>query len=435
MLPSETDLYTPLVARFFTIQDITNGDPQKNYLVRYRGALHTDSIAAYDQLTTLLQPLGLTPLFRTEKGQQVIYLVKSLPRPRPSNPWVNVIMLLLTIFSVTFVGAISSYTGSGDFLQQVQYALVHLWKGAPFAASLMAILLAHEFGHYLVGRWHKTHVTLPYFIPMPLPPFGTMGAVIQMKELPRNRRILLDIGLAGPLAGLAVAIPILLLGLSMSQVGPINPSPGEGFVLEGNSLLYLFLKYLSFGQLLPAPASYDGVAPLLYWLRYYLTATPLPVGGTDVFISPVAWAGWAGLLVTSLNLIPAGQLDGGHILYVLIGSRMRQVWPVVVLILGALGIFWMGWWLWALIILLFGRFYDEPLDQITLLNPGRKALALFGMLIFILVFIPVPLVEGMNAPAAPSLLAPLGLLLISFRLLRRRPTASPGQFPGAGDGR
>jgi membrane-associated protease RseP (regulator of RpoE activity) len=141
---------------------------------------------------------------------------------------------------------------------------------------------AHEFGHYLMGRRHGVHVTLPYFIPLPLPPFGTMGAFINMKEPPKNRRHLLDIGLAGPLAGLAVAIPVLLiLGCrSRNSTRCLRFPPGMGLQLEGNSLLYLFFKFAVFGQLLPSPASYGSLPEWLYWLRFSLPA------------NPIRWAGW-----------------------------------------------------------------------------------------------------------------------------------------------
>ena len=268
-------------------------------------------------------------------------------------------------------------------------------SGIPFAASLLAILGAHEFGHYLAGRYHHTHVTLPYFLPFPFSPFGTLGAFIQLKEPPRNKRILMDIGIAGPLAGLVVAIPVLLFGLSLSKVEPIHLSPGQGFTLEGNSLLYLFAKFLVFGRLLPAPSSYGNLSPVLYWIRYFFTSQPLPLGGMDVMIHPVAWAGWAGLLVTAINLIPAGQLDGGHLMYVLLGKRVRALWPFILAILVLLGFVWTGWWLWAALIFFLGRIYAEPLDQITQLDPPRKAIAVLGIIIFFLVFTPVPLVQAL----------------------------------------
>ena len=289
-----------------------------------------------------------------------------------------------------------SYAGPvpGSQAEFLQGLLNSLGGGIAFAASLLAILLAHEFGHYLAGRYHKTHVTLPYFLPFPFSPFGTMGAFIQLKEPPKNKRVLLDIGIAGPLAGLVVAIPVLLLGLSLSEVAPITMSPGEGFILEGNSILYLLSKYAVFGQLLPAPSSYDGLSPLLYWTRYFFTGQPLPLGGVDVMVHPVAWAGWAGLLVTALNLIPAGQLDGGHVLFVLFGRRARALLPFILAGLIALGFVWNGWWLWAALIFFLGRVYAEPLDQITTLDPRRRAVAVLGLIVFVLVFTPVPLVQA-----------------------------------------
>ena len=276
-------------------------------------------------------------------------LMPGVIEPKASNPWVNVVMFAITLLSVIFAGAIYSYDGPSPESTSglVRELLRSLPSGIPFAISLLAILLAHEFGHYLAGRFHRTHVTLPYFIPFPLSPFGTMGAFIQLKEPPRNKRILLDIGIAGPIAGLIVALPVLIYGLSLSTVEPITLLPGQGFTLEGNSLLYLLSKFVVFGKLLPAPASFGDLSPLVYWLKYFFTSQPLPIGGLDVMIHPVAWAGWAGLLVTALNLIPAGQLDGGHVMYVLLGKRARTLWPFILAALVALGFVWSGWWLWA----------------------------------------------------------------------------------------
>ena len=231
-----------------------------------------------------------------------------------------------------------------------------------------------------------------YFIPLPIPPLGTLGAFIRLKEPPKNKRVLLDIGIAGPLAGLVVAIPVLLYGLSLSTIEPIQIPAGQGVMLEGNSILYLLAKYAIFGQLLPAPESYGEISPILYWLRYFFTGAPLPLGGMDVFIHPIAWAGWAGLLVTALNLIPAGQLDGGHVISVLFGQRAKLLRPIILAILVLLGFGWLGWWLWALLIFFLLRGFSEPLDQITPLNRRRKAIAIFGLIVFILVFTPVPII-------------------------------------------
>jgi membrane-associated protease RseP (regulator of RpoE activity) len=300
-------------------------------------------------------------------------------------------MFLLTVVSVTIAGVFNANATLPE--NPLQAIWVAIREGWPFTVSLLAILLTHEFGHYLMSRHHGVHATLPYFVPF-LPPFGTMGAVIVMKEAPKNRRQLLDIGLAGPLAGLVVAIPVLLIGLSLSKLDPLPAQipQGMGLSLEGNSLLYLFLKFAVFGQLLPAPVSYGATPVWLYWLQFFFTGKPVPLGGMDVLLHPVAFAGWAGLLVTALNLIPAGQLDGGHAVYVLIGKKnAARLLPFILVTLVVLGIFWSGWWLWAVLIFFLGRTYDDPLDQITPLDNRRRLLAVLAIIIFFLVFTPVPL--------------------------------------------
>ena len=388
----DQEVINSVVASVFRINDITLGDTGSEFIFRYRGQLVVDSIEAFDRLTERLRTYDLMPLFRKgEADSHVILLVASVPDPKPSNYWINIGLFLLTVISVVYTGM--GYTdpahlaGVSDTTRLLWLSLIY--GGIPFAVSLLGILLSHEFGHYLMTRHHKTAATLPYFIPFPTL-LGTMGAVIVWKQLPRNKRVLFDVGIAGPLAGLAVAIPVVLIGLMGSKTGPVLASDG-GFI-EGNSILYLLAKLAVFGQLLPAPASYGTLAPALYWLKYFFTGQPLPIGGTDVFISPVAMAGWAGLLVTSLNLIPVGQLDGGHVMYVLFGKNLKYAMPVILALMAILGFFWNGWWLWVVMLLFLGRRSADPLDQITELDPGRRALAWFMILVFIFVFIPVPLI-------------------------------------------
>jgi membrane-associated protease RseP (regulator of RpoE activity) len=302
---------------------------------------------------------------------------------------------MLTLLSVLLAGTMYGYQGPvpENMSELFLFSIREIDRGIPFAASMLAILLAHEFGHYLAARYHKTAVSLPYFIPFPFSPLGTLGAAIRLKEPPKNKRVLLDIGLAGPLAGLVVAIPILIVGLSLSEMGtlPLTPEGWQNTSLEGNSVLYLALKYLVKGRLLPAPVDYGGVEPILYWVRYFFIGLPLPSGGLDVLMHPLAWSGWAGLLVTALNLIPAGQLDGGHIIYVLFGRRAVKLVPFIIVALVILSIFWWGWLLWAGLIFFLGRIYAQPLDDITPLDSRRKALAIFGLIVFVLVFTPIPL--------------------------------------------
>jgi Zn-dependent protease len=394
-LEDRAAIFTRAVGKILRVEDVTWGTAKTRYIVRYRGRLYSeDSAAAYDKLAADLKPFDVTPLFRMDDQQHAVEIIRGITRARPSRIWVNLVLFIVTLFSVFLTGFLYSYEGSlpGNFLQLAADFFKFGW---PFALSLIAILGTHEFGHYLVGRHHGLNVTLPYFIPLPFSFFGTMGAFINMKSIPKNRRILLDVGIAGPLAGLAVAIPVLLVGLHLSSLGNI-PSGITGtpsMQLEGNSILYLLSKYIIFGKTLPQPINYGSISPVIYWLRYFFTGHPLPLGGLDVMLHPVAWAGWAGMLVTGLNLLPVGQLDGGHVIYTLFGAKWsRRMYPVILVILVGLGFFWPGWWLWAFLLFFLGRFYAEPLDQITPLDPKRKLLGYLAIVAFVLTFIPVPLI-------------------------------------------
>lgn len=392
------EVYNAIVARVMAIDDVTYGDPKQRFIARFRGKLlGSDSEAAYGRLADELKPLHLTPLFRREGDRHSIILIPVMTRPRVTNPWWNIGLFIATLISVMLTGATLSPDVSADALKihSIQDGLDLLIKGLPFAASLLTILGAHEFGHYLAGRYHKVRVTLPYFIPFPFSLLGTLGAFINIQEPPRNRRVLFDISIAGPVTGLVFAIPILLYGLTQSRLDqiPFIVPQAASYTIEGNSLLYLLAKYLVFRQWLPVPASFGVVPPLLYWVKYFFTGQPLPLGGIDVMISPIVWAGWAGLLVTCLNLIPAGQLDGGHILGSLIGNRrLARLLPVIMILLGLLGMVWSGWWLWVFLLLLFSRTQVETLDEITPLDKRRQWMGLVIFIIFLFVFIPVPLV-------------------------------------------
>jgi membrane-associated protease RseP (regulator of RpoE activity) len=386
MTTIETEILTNIVARVFRIDDVTSGDPQKGFFARYRGQLlDEDSALLYDRLADSLIPYNIIPLFKIEDGRQVIYLAQKPPEPKKDNVSTNIILFVLTVFSVMLAGAQPEGPMPKDLAGQLLMIVKSIFTGWPFALSLLGILLSHELGHYFMSRHHKTRATLPYFIPFPFSPLGTMGAAIIMRGTPKNKRVLFDIGVAGPLAGLIVAIPVLFLGLRLSTLGTITPDP-NGF-LEGNSLIYLFAKFVTFGKLLPSPVEPRGI---LYWLQYFLTGRPVPFGGLDVFIHPVAFAGWAGILVTALNLIPAGTLDGGHVIYALFGDKAKKAFPFIVGLLAIMGFFWSGWWLWAVLLFWLGRVNAQPLDQITTLDPTRRLVAAAIVIIFILVFMPVP---------------------------------------------
>lgn len=387
------------VAEVLQIESVDESKMEAKGGVAFRGWLQVEAKEAYEELAPFFRQQGMTLFLRESEGKHLVQAVPGTIDPEPSNPAVNVVMFILTLISVVISGAlianVNFYGNANAFSTPSDLSgwLGLLAGGIPFAFAMLAILLAHEFGHYLAARYHRTAVTLPYFIPFPGTILGTMGAFIRMKEPPRNKRVLLDIGVAGPLAGFIVALPILLIGLSMSQLTtlPASASEAGGITLEGNSILYLGAKYLTTGELLPQPVSYGGQSPLAYWIRYFLLARPIPFGGRDVLVHPLAWAGWAGMLVTSLNLIPAGQLDGGHLLYVLFGQGVRRVWMLIVAVLVGLGFLWVGWWIWALLIFFLGRRNAQPLDEITDLDGRRKALAILGLVIFVLTFTPIPL--------------------------------------------
>ena len=380
-----------VIHEVMSVDDITEGR-NVDWAVRFRGTLKIDSIEAYNRVDKIFRAHNFTPLFRVEEGRHAILAMPGVIDTKPSNPWVNIVLFVLTVFSTFYTGALMSYQGpETDLVQVLLIGFKQIYTGWPFAVGILSILLAHEFGHYIAARLHGAPVTLPYFIPMPYPisPFGTMGAVIVMKAPVRNRRILMDIGVSGPLAGFIVAIPVLIIGLLRSQVLPIPA--GQALSLEGNSIVYLLVKFLVFGKLLPAPEVYNFGNPILHWLVYFFTSQPLPIGGVDVMLDQMAWAGWAGLLVTGLNLIPAGQLDGGHALFVLLGKRAEKILPVILLTLVLLGFVWQGWWLWAALIYFLNRRHAELLDEITPLDPRRRIIALITILLFFLVITPVPL--------------------------------------------
>jgi membrane-associated protease RseP (regulator of RpoE activity) len=404
----EIDLLTNQVARIFRVEDVTVGNP-KEWIARYRGhLLNEDTVAAYDQLADALRPYNITPLFRKEKGdKQVIFLVPSPPVPRlSSNLPVSILLFVITVFSVMLMGVdIPPEAMAANDASPIQLLFRYILSGWPFALSMMGILFAHEMGHYVMCRYYRIPASLPYFLPAPLiSPLGTLGAFIIMRGIPKNKRVLFDVGVAGPLAGVVIAIPVLFIGLALSHLGPIGQAgPGTTGLLEGNSLFYLFSKYVMFGKLLPEPVSMDGLSPALYWLRYFFTAQPIPFNGLDVQLNPVALAGWAGLLVTALNLVPVGTLDGGHVAYGLFGEKARRIFPVAIGVLLALsvlpalltlslGAFNFSWLLWVFILFWLGNVRAQPLDDITPLDGKRRALGFFMLLLFILLFTPIPMV-------------------------------------------
>ncbi len=340
------------------VMDIEEISVSIEYTLTYHfvGRLTHPSEQAYDFLFERLRPFHFVPLFRRKGERHLILVQQGELRRAKQRVVLAAVLFVLTLLSVFFAGLTQSTSST-------------LWgsvsEAAFFAIPLLTILVAHEMGHYLVGRYYRTEMSLPYFIPAPIFLFGTMGAVINMVVPPKNRRQWLHIAAAGPLAGLVFAIPFTLFGLMLSSVKPLPPH--GGYLMEGNSLLYAGLKFLVFGRFLPAH-------------------------GMDVYLHPMAWAGWGGLLVTMLNLIPAAQLDGGHVARALLGARGGQLLTyAIVVVLLLMNFLWSGWALWGLIILFFSRYQVAPLDDITEPTWRDKALAAFMLLVFVLLFTPRPI--------------------------------------------
>jgi membrane-associated protease RseP (regulator of RpoE activity) len=251
----------------------------------------------------------------------------------------NAVLFLLTIFSTLFVG------------------------GPIYSLAILSILVAHEMGHYLASRRYGVESSLPYFIPLPLPPFGTLGAVIRTKAPIPNRKALFDIGSWGPLFGLALAIPAVVVGFLLSDVVDVSQLPVQTTSL-GNSPLLSLLQRICLGTLPP---------------------------GTDVALHPIAYAGWVGLFITSLNLLPAGQLDGGHIIYALFGKHSKVIFRLTLLGITLICLIYnLGWLLLVILLFFIGYKHPAPLDDHTPLDWRRKVIGGVAFLIFFTAFTPIP---------------------------------------------
>lgn len=354
-------------------------------LLVLRGRLLRPSAELFPRWLRELKMHGYTPMLRSgpaeDPGQVSLYILRGVAKREPERLTTVAVLFLLTVVSTLFAGSLFTEAGmAAESMLDLLNPRV-LLGGWPFALALLSILLAHELGHYFAARYHGVAVTLPYFIPMPLG-FGTMGAVIRMREPLSDRRKLFDVGVAGPLAGLVLALPLWIAGLLTSSVMPVTGS--EGVIFFGNSLLTRATDRLVFG-----------------WLRPDIPA------GFDVFLNQVGFAAWIGLLVTAINLLPVGQLDGGHTVFALFGERARRINlaalglmtllglaglpPVQALIPGLESFGFLGWLMWAfLIVSIIGPFHPPALDDVTELNAGRRMVGFVVLLIMLLIFIPVP---------------------------------------------
>jgi membrane-associated protease RseP (regulator of RpoE activity) len=242
-----------------------------------------------------------------------------------------------------------------------------LYKGLPFSLTLLIILLCHEMGHYFMARYHDLDVSLPYFLPAPPIPFliGTLGAFIRIRSPILHKPALLDVGAAGPLTGVLVTLPLLVIGLQLSEIKVVLTGAGEleGIVL-GESILFKIMCWLTLG---PLSANHH------------------------IIMHPMAFAGWIGLLVTNINLIPVGQLDGGHVSYALFGERSQQIAKIFYLLLIIFGLMsWYGWLMWVVLLYFMGFVHPPPLHYWVPLDRKRRNIGYLTIAVFILTFMPAP---------------------------------------------
>jgi len=339
---------------------------KENGVQLFRGPLRESASVSFEKLNRAL-PKGFVPLVQEDDqlGAKIVLIPKPAERDisqRPVRPWLHWLLFGLTVITTTWAGA--SAQGVDLAQEPGQFAV-----GLPYSIGLLLILGVHELGHFFMARRHAMDVTPPYFIPVPFG-LGTFGAFIQMRSPPENRRALFDVAVAGPLAGFVIAVPALLLGLRFSSItagseGAVSHGLLHGATV-GSSILFTVLTKLALGD----AAQY----------------------GALVRLSPLAFAGWLGLFITALNLLPVGQLDGGHITRAMFGSRIGQtissiaMWSLFLLALFV----WPGLMMWALIVFLIAGRGAPPLNDVTPLDTGRMVIGYIAILILVVILAPMP---------------------------------------------
>jgi membrane-associated protease RseP (regulator of RpoE activity) len=357
--PTELDieLLKREVGQYFPFYDVKYNQKTVGFFCRIDQELLEEK---FDTLRISLKEKGYIPMLRYENGEHVIYIIKKpIRKTRPI--WINIILLVVTIFTTALAGSLQWVSiNEGEFIEIISPN--YLFDGFIFfSVPLLSILGIHEMGHYFISKKHNLDTSLPFFIPLP-PPFilGTFGAIISTREPIPDRKTLLDVGVAGPLCGFLVAIPVCLVGLFLVQQNPIIlPSTDEGIMI----IYPLLLQGMSNFFIIPQNA----------------------------VMHPTLFAGWVGLFLTAINLLPVGQLDGGHIARALLKDMHKYAsWGVIITVMG-LGLFNTGFFMLAIIILLFiGTQHTPPLNELTTLDYKRKLVGILALIVFIICFAPFP---------------------------------------------
>lgn len=358
---AEIDLLRDELTGLFAVEDaqVRGRGPA----IAFRGRILYPPETIFEELQYRLERRDYLPILQRQGDWDILLALKGVEQQKSgSNILVHLLLFLITIFTTIAAGAAMRGINLWSALQvgNLDLILSAVGAGLPFAGSLLLILGVHELGHYAAARYHRINASLPYFIPMPFNIIGTMGAFISLRAPMRDRRVLFDVGVAGPLAGLVMALPLFLLGLWLSPVVPEFSRQGTLAQL-GSSLLVSGLVGL-----------FKEVPP-----------------GYSVALHPILFASWLGLFITSINLLPLGQLDGGHTIYAVFGRNAHLISRFTFAILLIAGFTISGQWLfWALFALFSGLDHQPPLNDITPLDTPRKLIALLTMILFFLTFVP-----------------------------------------------
>lgn len=384
-LEGKKDEITSVVSNHFHIYDSKNINGTLSYYVSPSVDTLDD---AFDKTRIRMKTMGLLITLLKDKGELVLYVFKSQPVKKKSLRW-NITLFVATILTTVWAGTLmwASYSGYdsglhgslGAFLEIFE-VLSHpsfvLFGAVSFAFPILLILGLHEAGHYIASKRNHVDASLPFFIPIPpiIGILGTFGAFITIKEPLPSKKALMQIGAAGPIVGFIVAIPVTIVGFILSSAYP-------GTAIQSESV-----KAMVLGE------------PLLYkFISSFFTVS------SDTILHPTAFAGWVGLLVTAFNLLPAGQLDGGHIARALFGKNAKFFSYFSIVVLLVMGFWYPGWFIFAFLILFFGVRHPPPLNDISPLKVRQKIVGIFSIFILVVCFIPIPLTLMDIEPKVPNL--------------------------------
>ncbi|MFA5313347.1 MAG: site-2 protease family protein [Methanomassiliicoccales archaeon] len=357
---SEVEQVKSIVAHYFPIYDVrVNLNALTFFITPDPGALESK----FEEMRIEMNGKMYIPFLANKGGEHTVTVMKRDER-RTRGLWVNVVFLAITCITTVLAGAAlwSGYEGNSDWITAENL----LWGGLTFALPLMAILGIHELSHYYMAKRHSVSASLPFFIPS-IPPLGTMGAFISLRDPMPNRKALIDIGIAGPIGGLIVTIPIAILGLILTA----NGTPTSGMISE------------------------SGATQVFYQLSYAALMLFIPVPD-NVMMHPVAFAAWVGFLVTAINLLPAGQLDGGHVARGFLGENAKYLSYITMVVLFTLGLlYYTGWLLFGLLVFLLGLKHPQPLNDVSGIDLKRKVLGCAAIGLLVVTFVPIPIATVM----------------------------------------